>query len=49
MVGPFLQYIDHSPHLGEEKTTAAHKTFCENNYIEILFAKEDEQDKKARN
>ena len=49
MVEPFLQCIDHRPHLREGKTTAAHKTFCENNYTEILFAKEDEQDKKARN
>ncbi|EFJ69304.1 hypothetical protein HMPREF0514_11374 [Lactobacillus paragasseri JV-V03] len=28
------------------KTTAAHKTFCGNNYTETVFVKEDEQDKK---
>ena len=48
-LNPFCSILTIGLTSGRKKTTAAHKTFCENNYIEILFAKEDEQDKKARN
>ncbi len=46
-LNPFCSILTIVLTSGRKKTTAAHKTFCENNYIEILFAKEDEQDKKS--
>jgi hypothetical protein len=46
MVEPFLQCVDHRPHLREEKQPPLIKLAAEDNYSESLFVKEDEQDKK---